>query len=172
MSKSRQNWSTDCENSINRQINLELYASYYYLNLYCFFQRDWVNMPKIAEYFKKQSDEEKEHADKLINYQILRGGTVVIDSIPKVDVKLDDKLLDKSYLKKAFIDVLELEKKVNTSLLKIHSLDDPHLSDFLESEYLGEQIEANDEIARIINDLEFIGNNKFDLLSYINQFDK
>lgn len=172
MSKSRQNWSKECEEVINNQIDLELYASYYYLNLYCFFKRDWVNMPKIAKYFKKQSDEEKKHADKLIDYQILRGGIVTIGIIPQINLELDNNSKNKSYLKKAFENVLELEKKVNDSLLKIHSLNDPNLCDFIETEYLQEQIEANDEISRIINDLEFLEDNKFDLLSYINNFDK
>ena len=170
MSKSRQNWSEECENHINYQINKELYASYYYLNLYCFFMRDWVNMPEIAKYFKKQSDEEKEHADKFIEYQILRGGTIKIKEIPEINFDFDDKCKSKSYLKIAFEKVLDLEKNINNNLLEIHKVGDPSLCEFLESNFLNEQIEANDEIARIIDELEFIINNKYDLLSYITKF--
>ena len=170
MSRSRQNWSDACEGAINRQINLEFKASFYYLNLYMFFQSDSVNMPKIAEYFKKQSDEEKEHAEKFINYQILRGGTPKIGVITETNLGLLSNCKAKSYLKIAFLNVLTLEKEVNNSLLEIHALGDANLCDFIESEFLREQLEANDELSRIINDLEFIGDNKFDLLNYIRNF--
>ena len=169
-SRSRQNWSVGCEEHINTQINMELYASCYYLNLYCFFIRDWVNMPTVAKFFKKQSDEEKEHADKFIDYQILRGGTVKIKEIPEINLSLNDECKSKSYLKIAFENVLELEKKINTNLLEIHKLEDPNLCDFLETNFLGEQLEANDELARIIDELEFIKNNNYDLLGYIKNF--
>ena len=53
MSKSRQNWSEECEKLINDQIQLELEASHYYLKLYCFFSKDCINMPKIANFFKR-----------------------------------------------------------------------------------------------------------------------
>merc|ERR1711944_132065 len=40
MSKIRQNYHEDCEALINKQINMEFYASYVYLSMSSFFNRD------------------------------------------------------------------------------------------------------------------------------------
>lgn len=72
-SQVRQNFHVEAEAAINRQINLELYASYVYFSMYGFFDRDDVALQGFAKFFKKQSDEEREHAEKLIKYQNQRG---------------------------------------------------------------------------------------------------
>ena len=81
MSQARQNFHADCEAAINRQINLELYSSYVYMSMATFFGRDDVALPGFYKYFKKASDEEREHADKFIKYQNMRGGRVSFQDI-------------------------------------------------------------------------------------------
>lgn len=76
-SQPRQNYHADCEAAINKQINLELYASYVYLSMAGYFDRDDVALPGFKKYFKKSSDEERGHAQKFIQYQNMRGGRVV-----------------------------------------------------------------------------------------------
>jgi ferritin heavy chain len=46
-----------------------------------FFDRDDIALPGFAKYFKKSSDEEREHAEKLMKFQNQRGGRVVLQSI-------------------------------------------------------------------------------------------
>lgn len=169
---SRQNWSEECEKLINEQINLELSAYHYYLKLYCFFSKSTINMPKIANFFKKSSDEEKEHAEQFMDYQNLRGGNIEIKTVSSNILNISEENSKYQCLIEAFKSILELEKKVNSSILNIHSKADPHLSDFLESNFIDEQVKANDEIYRIINDIKFIGESKYDLYSYISNFSK
>ena len=69
-------WSDACEEELNKQINIELDASQQYLSLYNFFLRDDVGLINIAKYFLKASEEEREHALKMIEYQNKRGGKV------------------------------------------------------------------------------------------------
>ncbi|GCB61807.1 hypothetical protein scyTo_0014392 [Scyliorhinus torazame] len=59
---------------MNRQINMELYASYVYISMYAFFDRDDVALKNFAKFFKNQSHEEREHAEKLMKFQNQRGG--------------------------------------------------------------------------------------------------
>merc|ERR1711982_189156 len=51
------------------QINMEFYASYVYMSMFTYFDRDDVAYPGLAAFFKKNSDEEREHGEKLIKYR-------------------------------------------------------------------------------------------------------
>jgi ferritin heavy chain len=57
-SKFRQNYHHEIKADINRQINMELYASYCYQSMTYYFGRDDVALPGFAKFFKKSSDEE------------------------------------------------------------------------------------------------------------------
>ncbi|XP_076235868.1 ferritin 3 heavy chain homologue [Calliopsis andreniformis] len=155
MSLVRQNFHEECEQALNKQINLELYASYVYLSMAYYFDRSDVALPGIHKYFKKASDEEREHATKFMTYQNKRGGNIVlthIESPPKSDwISAKD----------AMEEALVLEKKVNKSLLELHALasvhNDPNFLDFLETEYLQEQVDAIKEIADHVTNLQRVG---------------
>merc|ERR1719369_498106 len=98
------------------------------------FDRDDVALEGYHKYFKHQSDEEREHAEKFMKYQNMRGGRIVFQNIEKPVV------FEWANGLAALQDALALEKKVNESLLKLHGIagqnNDAHLCDFLEEEYL------------------------------------
>uniref|UniRef100_A0A914NZP2 Ferritin n=1 Tax=Panagrolaimus davidi TaxID=227884 RepID=A0A914NZP2_9BILA len=48
----RQNFATDVEARLNKQINIELYASYVYLSMSYYFDRDDVALENIAKWMK------------------------------------------------------------------------------------------------------------------------
>ena len=123
----RQNFHQDCEAAINRQINLELYASYVYLSMVrpkaCSLQRQWhchahfhlttrfrfslqshaslfkvytivffflqsyyfdrddIALNNFAKFFRHQSHEEREHAEKLMKLQNERGGRIFLQDV-------------------------------------------------------------------------------------------
>merc|ERR1712042_196183 len=83
VSKIRQNYHEDCEALINEQINMEFYASYVYLSMSSYFNRDDQALHGFAAFFKKSSDEEREHGMKLMEYQTKCGGKVVFQDIAK-----------------------------------------------------------------------------------------
>merc|ERR1712111_228042 len=74
VSKIRQNYHEDCEALINKQINMEFYASYVYLSMSSYFNRDDQALHGFADHFKKESNEERAHGMKLMEYQTKRGG--------------------------------------------------------------------------------------------------
>ncbi|XP_077313639.1 ferritin, middle subunit-like [Lithobates pipiens] len=154
-SQVRQNYHRDCEAAVNRMLNLELYASYTYSSLYAFFDRDDVALHNVAEFFKEHSHEEREHAEKFMKYQNKRGGRVVLQDIKKPERDEWGNTLE------AMQTALQLEKTVNQALLDLHNLAtdkvDPHLCDFLESEYLEEQVKDIKRFGDFITNLKRLG---------------
>ncbi|XP_008575801.1 PREDICTED: ferritin, mitochondrial [Galeopterus variegatus] len=167
-SRVRQNFHPDSEAAINRQINLELYASYVYLSMAYYFSRDDVALNNFSRYFLRQSREETEHAEKLMRLQNQRGGRICLRDIKKPDQ--DDWESGLHAMECALL----LEKNVNQSLLELHTLasdkGDPHLCDFLETHYLNEQVKAIKELGNHVHNLVKMGAPDSGLAEYL--FDK
>uniref|UniRef100_A0A8C8YJ46 Ferritin n=1 Tax=Prolemur simus TaxID=1328070 RepID=A0A8C8YJ46_PROSS len=164
----RQNFHPDSEAAINRQINLELYASYVYLSMAYYFSRDDVALNNFSRYFLRQSREETEHAEKLMRLQNQRGGRICLQDIKRPD--RDDWENGLHAMECALL----LEKNVNQSLLELHTLasdkGDPHLCDFLETHYLNEQVKSIKELGDHVHNLVKMGAPDSGLAEYL--FDK
>jgi len=155
VSQCRQNYHAESEAGINRQINMELYASYCYQSMAFYFDRDDVALPGFAKFFKESSKEEREHAEKLMAFQNKRGGRIVLQDIKKPDRDEWGCGLDAMQV------ALGLEKSVNQSLLDLHKVADSHgdaqMTDFLEGEFLKEQVDAIKDIGDKISNLKRVG---------------
>jgi ferritin heavy chain len=151
----RQNYHAECEAGVNKQINLELYASYVYQSMAYYFDRDDVALKGFSKYFGKASSEEREHAEKLMKYQNQRGGRIVLQNIQKPERDEWGSGLE------AMQAALALEKNVNQSLLDLHQVasnnNDPQFCDWIESNYLTEQVEAIKELSDHITNLKRVG---------------
>ncbi|KAM4703732.1 ferritin heavy chain B-like [Rhinophrynus dorsalis] len=154
-SQVRQNFSHDCEAAINRMVNLKMYTSYTYLSLSYYFDRDDVALHHVAKFFKEQSHEEREHAEKLMKCQNKRGGRVVLQDIKKPEQDEWGSSLEAMQI------ALNLEKNVNQTLLDMHNLaterKDPHLCDLLESEFLEEHVKIMKKLGDYITNLKRLG---------------
>ena len=119
------------------------------------FNRDDQALHGFAAHFKNESGEERAHGMKLMEYQTKRGGRVVFQDIAKPTTMEWGTPLE------AMEAALELEKTVNQSLLDLHKVagdkGDGHLCDFLESEYLGEQVEGIKAIGDLITKMKRAG---------------
>uniref|UniRef100_UPI00398F870E ferritin heavy chain, oocyte isoform-like n=1 Tax=Pristiophorus japonicus TaxID=55135 RepID=UPI00398F870E len=157
VSQVRQNYQQDCEDAVNKQINMELYSSYVYLSM------DDVALRHFAEFFKEQSHEEREHAEKLMKFQNRHGGWIILADIKKPEQ--DEWSNGLVVMQRA----LQMEKNVNQRLLDLHKLStestDPHdLStycavscDFLETHYLDEQVKMIKKLGDHITNLKRLG---------------
>ncbi|KAH7282117.1 hypothetical protein KP509_35G012900 [Ceratopteris richardii] len=159
-SLARQRYSAACEAAINEQINVEYNASYAYHTLFAYFDRDNVALPGLAHFFKSSSDEEREHAEKLMKYQNTRGGRVQLQSIVMPTLtEFDDP--EKGDALSAMELALALERLVNEKLLKLHKTasdeNDPQLTDFIESEFLSQQVEDIKKVASYVSQLRRVG---------------
>ncbi len=64
----------------NLDIANSLYMRFIFLQAF-YYDRDDIALPGFSKYFKKASDEEREHAEKLMKYQNMRGGRIVLQDI-------------------------------------------------------------------------------------------
>ncbi|XP_051572892.1 ferritin, middle subunit-like [Myxocyprinus asiaticus] len=154
-SQIRQNYDRECEALINKIVNFELYASYTYTSMAYYFKRDDVALCGFAKFFKENSKEEREHAEKLMALQIKRGGRIVLQDIQKPERDEWDNGLTGMQC------ALQLEKKINQALLDLHKLSsekgDPHLCDFLETHYLNQKVEDIKKLGDHITNLSKMG---------------
>lgn len=151
----RQNYHQDSEAGVNKQINMELYACYVYQSMSFYFDRDDVAMKGFAKFFKESSDEEREHAEKLMKFQNQRGGRIVFQDIKKPERDEWGSGLD------AMQAALALEKTVNQALLDLHGIADGHgdkqMCDWVESNFLTEQVESIKQLSDYITLLKKCG---------------
>ena len=71
--------SQKMEESLNKQVNAELYSSYLYLSMSAYFSE--INLSGCAHWMRLQAQEELSHALKLYDYINERGGRPVLESI-------------------------------------------------------------------------------------------
>ncbi|XP_076008427.1 ferritin, middle subunit [Genypterus blacodes] len=136
----RQNLHSESEGDVNKLINTKLNASYTYLALGMYFDRDDIALPSFSSFFLERSMKEREQAEKLLEYQNMRGGRILLQTIAK-PIREDWRGgLD------AMSFSLEFQKTLNTSVLDVHRRagvnTDPHLCDFLEQHFLIDSHEA------------------------------
>ncbi|XP_043535477.1 ferritin heavy chain, oocyte isoform-like [Chiloscyllium plagiosum] len=153
--KNRQDYPRECEEGINRQINQELTAFYVYLSMSYYFDREDVALRNFAKFYFEQALEEQKHAKLLMDFQNQRGGRIIFWDIKKPSRDEWGNGLE------AMEQALELEKTVNKSILELHKVASEHndlvLCEFLESNYLNEQIEAIRMFGDHITNLKRLG---------------
>ena len=69
--------SEKLQNAINEQITAEMWSANLYLAMSFFMEKEGYN--GMANWLKKQSFEEHEHAFEMASYIIKRGGTAKVD---------------------------------------------------------------------------------------------
>ncbi|XP_060885027.1 ferritin, lower subunit-like [Labrus mixtus] len=140
----KQNLHSETEGDINKLINLKLNASYTYLSLGMYFDRDDVALPSFSSFFLERSVKEREQAEKLLEYQNMRGGRILLQNIAKPSREDWRGGLD------AMTFSLDYQKTLNTCILDVHrragNNTDPHLGDFLEQHFL---IDSHDTIKNL-----------------------
>uniref|UniRef100_A0A8C8RD59 Ferritin n=1 Tax=Pelusios castaneus TaxID=367368 RepID=A0A8C8RD59_9SAUR len=119
-----------------------------------YFDRDDVALRYMAKFLRKQSHKEREHAEKFLKYQNRRGGRIILQDIKKPEQDEWGNSLE------ALQCALQLEKTVNQALLDMHKLaaeqNDPHLCDFLKSDYLEEQVKAIKQLGDHLTNLKHL----------------
>ncbi|KAF9334070.1 hypothetical protein BGZ91_011012 [Linnemannia elongata] len=142
MSLAKQNFSNVVEDALNQQISLEMTASQTYLAIAAYMGSDTVALPGLEKFFNEQSEEEREHAQHLIDYQNKRGGHAVIPSVPAPTSEW-------ASAKNAVESALQLEKDVNKNLLRMESL--------AEDQHDPQLVDSIAEIAKLMTQLNRVG---------------
>merc|ERR1719435_808200 len=108
-----QNFAEESITGISDQIKKELEASHTYMAMAAYFGRDNVAYRGFAKFFMKSSQEEREHAMKLVEYLNKRGGYFVPAEIAAPATTYGTPL-------EAVGKALTLERGVNSALLDLH----------------------------------------------------
>ncbi|KAL7835629.1 hypothetical protein SRHO_G00279760 [Serrasalmus rhombeus] len=147
----KHNLHSESEAAVNRLINIKLTASYTYLSLGMYFDRDDVALPNFSSFFLERSVKEREQAESLLEYQNTRGGKVLLQTITKPSRE------DWRGGQDAISFSLEYQKSLNNSLLDIHRIagkhTDPHMCDFLESQFLPDSHETIKKLGDYLSSL-------------------
>ena len=137
-SQIRQNYSTEVEAAVNRLVNLHLRASYTYLSLGFFFDRDDVALEGVGHFFRELAEEKREGAERLLELQNDLGGCALFQDVQKPSQDEWGKTQE------AMEAALALEMNLNQALLDLHALGsaraDPHLCDTLESHFPDKEV--------------------------------
>jgi len=154
ISQCRQNYHSDCEASINRQINIELQASYAYQSMSFYFDRDDAALPGFSKYFEIASSKVRERAEKLMKYQNQRGGRILLQAVKKPERDEWGSALE------AMESALRLEKSVNQSVLEVHKVasqhEDAQLCHYLD-DFLDEQVKTIKKVGDHVTQLKRVG---------------
>jgi len=138
-----------CLKMLQNQINVELHASLVYMNMAAHFNNPNVGRFGFGKFYEHSSTEEREHAQKIIDYINLRGGRVGPLKVEESPKSSFENVLEGLRFS------LEFENKINNMLHLLHSkaegeCADAHLMDFIESEYFDEQIRSIHEFKSLI----------------------
>lgn len=141
--------------ALNEQINAELWSAYLYLSMSAYFAAD--GKPGFANWMNIQFKEEQDHALKIFNFIISRGGKVTLK--PVAEVKTDWKSpLD------AFEDTLRHEQVVTGLINELYALavaEKDYATQTMLSWFVNEQVEEEETAQGIIDALKMIKDNGF-----------
>lgn len=143
--------SRKLSNALNEQINAEMWSSNLYLSMSVHFNQ--MGLDGCAHWMKKQSQEELEHAYKMIDYSLQRGGQVVIGVINAVPTAWGTPLEIFEHVYQHEVHVSELIDR----LVHIASEEkDNATQDFLWS-FVREQVEEEATAKHVVDKLKLYG---------------
>jgi ferritin len=138
------------QDAINDQINKELFSSYLYLSMAAYFEHK--NLIGFAHWMRVQEREEREHAMKLYDFILERGGQVVLKAIQAPTTSRNSNL-------ELFREVAEHEAKVTASINTLYELalaEKDYPAQVILQWFINEQVEEEKNAAEIVANLELI----------------
>lgn len=103
---------------VNEHIAVELQGHYTYLYLSQIFDQHKSHYPQVTKYLRAKSSEELSHAERFMEYQNQRGGTVSLSTVERYD---DGNCATVSTITQALRCAMELEAHVTTKLTELHN---------------------------------------------------
>jgi ferritin len=138
------------QDAINDQIQKELYSSYLYLSMAAYFADK--NLSGFAHWMRVQEAEEREHAMKLYDFILERGGKVNLKAIdaPKTEWTSTLEVAE---------EVAAHEAKVTASIYALYETalkDKDYPAQIMLQWFISEQVEEENNAAEIVANLKLI----------------
>lgn len=137
--------------SINEQINKEIYSGYLYLSMAAYSAS--IGLNGVANWFRAQLQEEMAHAQKFYDYVIQQGGRVVLKAIdePPKDFKDARDLFQKTLEHEQMV-----TKRIN-NLVTLAKKENDHATETMLQWFVTEQVEEEANPTEILQKLDLIG---------------
>jgi ferritin len=138
------------QEAINEQINKELYSSYLYLSMAAYFEDQ--NLPGFAKWMHMQEGEEREHAMKLYEFLVDRGGRVMLKPIAAPETEWKSPL-------ELFKQVAAHEAVVTASIHSLYELalkEKDYAAQVMLHWFIDEQVEEEKNAGEIVSQLELV----------------
>ena len=137
--------------AINQQIGNEFAASLQYAAIAAHFAAE--SLPQLAQHFYKQSDEERDHAMRFINYVIDAGGRAEIPAIkaPQARFKFAE-----DAVKLSLKNELEVTKQIN-ALMDMALKENDHITANFLQWFLKEQLEEVSSMQELLKIVQRAG---------------
>ena len=139
----------DIQAAINRQIQHEFFAAYQYLGMMTYFES--MSLSGFGHWMRLQAREEVEHALRLVDFLIDRGGKVELGVIESPDLDFDSPL-------EVMRSALEHERKVTGTINDLYALaveKNDYPAQVLMQWFVSEQVEEEKNAGEIVDQLEF-----------------
>jgi ferritin len=136
--------------ALNEQINAELYSAYLYQAMAAQFEAD--NLRGFAHWMDVQAREEQNHARKIYDFLVDRGGRVVLKSIAAPPAEWKSALM-------AFEDSYAHEQKVTGLIHRLVDLaraENDHAAEVFLAWFVTEQVEEEANASQIVEKLKMI----------------
>jgi ferritin len=138
------------QDAINEQINKEQFSSYLYLAMAAYFEEK--NLPGFAKWMHVQADEEHQHAMKLYDHLVDRGGRVTLKAIAAPEG-------DWASPQAAFEAVLAHEQKVTKSIHDLYEValkEKDYPAQSMLHWFIDEQVEEEKNATEVLENLKRI----------------
>ncbi|RUA09064.1 MAG: ferritin [Fusobacteria bacterium] len=136
--------------TLNEQINKELYSAYLYLSMSAYFTSK--NLPGFANYMRVQYQEEMSHALKLFDYIAERGERAILKEIAQVKTEWEGPI-------DVFEDTYKHEQFITNSINEVvgiaHEVKDYATVNMLQW-YINEQVEEESHVSAVLEQLKMI----------------
>jgi ferritin len=149
--------------AMNAQIGSELGASNQYLMIASYF--DAESLPQLAEFFFRQSDEERMHALKILHYVLEAGGVVEIPAISAPPAKIDTA---EKAVELALTWEMEVTKQIN-NLMDIAAQEKDHIGQNFLQWFVAEQLEEVSTMDELLSVVRRAGEQLFFVEQYVAQ---
>ncbi len=147
-------------NALIRQVNEEISSAYIYLAMSAYFNAEgWKGM---SVWMHKQYEEEMEHADRISNYIVDRGGRVELDTLSKPKHTWDSPL---AVYKDAYKHECYISKCIHDLVKLARELGDIPTENMLQW-FVAEQVEEEAAAMEVVTNLEKIDNKPTALFLY------
>ncbi|MDD4028265.1 MAG: ferritin [Caldisericia bacterium] len=146
------------EEVLNQQINEELYSAYLYQAIRAYFES--IGLSGFSNWMKVQAEEELFHAEKFFSHIVQRGGRIRLTAIKEPAFEWKNPL-------DAFKASLEHEKHITScihNLVSVAEEEKDYPSKTFLNWFVDEQVEEEDNVSKIVQELEMIENDGKGLL--------